>query len=64
MTENSFVEEVTFKGCFNNRGYKMSAKLVTLGLLKIKVVWNRGYDVIVFIYDVTNKIYHVTHIIL
>ena len=38
MTKNSFVAEVTFKGCFNNRGYKMSAKLVTLGLLKIKVV--------------------------
>ena len=32
------------------------AKLVTLGLLKIKVFWNRGYEVIVSIYDVTNKI--------
>ena len=34
----------------------MSAKLATLGLLKIKVTWNKGYDVIIFIHDVTNKI--------
>ena len=34
----------------------MSAKLATLGLLKIKVFWNKGYDVTVFVYDVTNKI--------
>ena len=34
----------------------MSAKLVAIGLLKIKVFWNKCYDVITFIYDVTNKI--------
>ena len=34
----------------------MSAKLATLGLLKIKVTWNKGYDVIIFVHDVTNKI--------
>ena len=34
----------------------MSAKLATLGLLKIKVFWNKGYDVIIYVYDVTNKI--------
>ena len=34
----------------------MSAKLATLGLLKIKVFWNKGYDVITFVCDVTNKI--------
>ena len=34
----------------------MSAKLATLGLLKIKVTWNKGYDVIIFVYDVINKI--------
>ena len=34
----------------------MSAKMATLGLLKIKVFLNRGYDVIIFVYDVTNKI--------
>ena len=33
----------------------MSAKLATLGLLKIKVFWNKGYDVIIFVYDVINK---------
>ena len=33
----------------------MSAKLATLGLLKIKVVWNKGYDVILSVYDVISK---------
>ena len=34
----------------------MSAKLATLGLLKIKVFSNKGYDVIIFGCDATNKI--------
>ena len=34
----------------------MSAKLATLDLLKIKVFWNKGYDVIIYVYDVINKI--------
>ena len=34
----------------------MAAKLVTLGLLKIKVTGNKVYDVIIFVHDVTNKI--------
>ena len=34
----------------------MSAKMATLGLLKIKIFWYKGYDVIIFVYDVTNKI--------
>ena len=34
----------------------MSAKLETLGLLKKKVFWNKGYDVIIFVHDVTNII--------
>ena len=34
----------------------MSAKLATLGLLKKKVFWNKGYDVITPACDVTNKI--------
>ena len=34
----------------------MSVKLATLGLLKIKVFWNKGYDVITPVCDVTNKI--------
>ena len=40
------------------------AKMATLGLLKINAFWNKGYDVIIYVYDVTNKIYHVTQIIL
>ena len=35
---------------------KMSAKLATLGPLKIKVFWNKGYDVIIYVYEVTNQI--------
>ena len=34
----------------------MSAKMATLGLLKRKVFWNKGYDVIIFVYDVSSKI--------
>ena len=34
----------------------MSAKLATPGLLKIKVFQNKGYDVIIPDYDVSNKI--------
>ena len=34
----------------------MLAKLAPLGLLKIKVFWNKGYDVIILVYNVANKI--------
>ena len=34
-----------------------SAKLTTLGFLKIKVFWNKGYDDIIFVYDVISKIF-------
>ena len=34
----------------------ISVKLATLGLLKIKLFWNKGYDVILFLHVVTNKI--------
>ena len=33
----------------------MSAKMATLSLLKIKVFWNKGYDVIVSVHDLTKK---------
>ena len=34
----------------------MSAKMATLGLLKIKVFWSKNYyDIIIFDYDVTKK---------
>ena len=35
---------------------KMSAKLATLGLLKIKVFCNKVYGDIIPVHDVTNKI--------
>ena len=34
----------------------MLVKLVTLDLLKTKVIWNKSYDVITSVCDVTNKI--------
>ena len=34
----------------------MSAKFAALGLLKIMVFWNKGYNVMIFVQDVTNKI--------
>ena len=34
----------------------VSAKLATLGLLKIKVFWNKGHDFITSVQDVTNNI--------
>ena len=34
----------------------MSAKMATPGLLKITVFWNKGYDVIISVDDVTDKI--------
>ena len=33
----------------------MSAKMATLGLLKIKVFWKKHNDVIISVYDITNK---------
>ena len=35
---------------------KMSAKMAALGLLKLKVCWNKGYEVIISVHDVTNNI--------
>ena len=34
----------------------MSAKMAVPGLLKITLFWNKGYDVIISVDDVTNKI--------
>ena len=34
----------------------MSARMATPGLLKITVIWNKGYDVIIIVEDVINKI--------
>ena len=34
----------------------MSAKMAIPGLLKIMVLWNKGYDIIIYADDVTIKI--------
>ena len=40
----------------------MSAKLATLGLLKIKVFPSKGYDVIISVHDVVREFFYVTQI--
>ena len=35
---------------------KTSAKMATPGLLKIRVFWKKGYDVIISAHDVINKL--------
>ena len=42
----------------------MPAKLATLGLLKIKVYWIKGYDVIISAYDAIKKFYHMSQVII
>ena len=32
----------------------MSTKLVTLGLVKRKAFWNKGYEIIISLHDTTN----------
>ena len=34
---------------------KMSAKLTTLDVLKIKIFWNKDYGVMISVHDITNK---------
>ena len=34
----------------------MSAKKATLGILKLRIIWNNGYYIIISAHDVTNKI--------
>ena len=41
----------------------MSAKMVTLGLLKIKLIWNNGYDVIFLSMAPSTIFYPVTQMI-
>ena len=33
----------------------VSAKMATLGLLRIKVLWNKGYHFMISVLDVTDK---------
>ena len=35
----------------------ISAKLSFLGLIKINVFWNKGYDVIIFVHDIPSKFF-------
>ena len=46
-----------FNSCFSKYGCNLMilAKLATLGFLKIKLFWNKGYDVTISINSVTSK---------
>ena len=35
----------------------MPAKFATLNLLEIKIFWNKGYDVIIIVHDVIEKMF-------
>ena len=35
----------------------MSPKIATQDLLKIKVIWKNGYDVIIFVHDIMKQIF-------
>ena len=42
----------------------MSAKFAIPGLLKLKVFWNNGDSVTIFVHNLIKKFYYVTQIIL
>ena len=42
----------------------ISTKIANLGLLKIKLFWNKGYDVIMSAMTSTVKFYHMIQIVL
>ena len=49
--------------------WMMSGTLTTLGLLKIKVFWNKGCDILISVHDVTDKTFsgesnHVTYVVM
>ena len=58
ITSNSFNFFESLKIVLINRVtiLMMPAKMATLGLLKIMIIWNKGYNVIIFVHDITNKI--------
>ena len=59
IMSNFFNFSWVFKDCFNKKVtiLTMSAKIATSDLLKIKIFWNKGYDVIIYAYDITKKIF-------
>ena len=51
----SFLESLKIVLINMVRIWMMSGKMATLDLPKIKFFWNNGYNLIVSVYDVTNK---------
>ena len=58
IISNSFSFNWVFKDFFNKRVIilMMSAKIATPGFLKITLFWNKSYDVIISVDDVTSKV--------
>ena len=43
------------EGCFNKHSSNFDDVSKILGVLKINVFWNNGYDILISDHDVTNK---------
>ena len=58
LIQNSFNFSWVYKDCFNKKSFNFGdvSKMATPGLFKIKIFWKKGYDVIIYVHDVTNKI--------
>ena len=58
IISNSFNFFWVFKDCLINMVaiLMMSAKMASLGLVKIKVLWTKVYDVIIYFHEISNKI--------
>ena len=49
-------QELSFTLSEETFAHGIFPKMATLGLLKIMVFWNKGYDVTISVHDVSNKI--------
>ena len=58
IISNSFNFSWVFKDFFNKPGYNFDdvSKMLTPSLIKITVFWNKDYDIIIPVNDVTRKI--------
>ena len=57
MSSNFFNFFWVFKDCFSNHGCNFDdVSNFDHSRFKVKYIWNKGYDVIISVHDVTNKI--------
>ena len=51
-----FIESLKFFLVKKVTTLMMSAKMAAPGFLKLKIFWNKGYEVIIYVHGATNKI--------